>query len=647
MNINMINKIAKLFACFLFLPTIAFCQQMGNTFLVDFSWGKEVIEHYRNSEDQEKLKATYFLVESMSGHCSPASEALHGYITKVNTCKIPCSRDTLSQYWNEAIKHYDNNIRDIEDTLSLNKDFLISHIEQSFQAWRNAPWYNDVCFEDFCHYILPYRVSDEMINCKGRNVLASKYAGLIQGETDIVKAFTTICTTMFQRIRQTEPLCPYTPDAYTIDYLQQGNCLQRCVLLTEVLRSLGIPCTIDIVPVWANYSQVGHSWVAMPYKGQNYTWRERDTIARTGNPIDASYFQVTYRPTTYDNYPYPVEGQKKTAKIYRLRYQKNHHLPSSFIPDLFTLRLDDVSATYGLTDSITFPVQALKNNTYYYLCTFRSGRGWTPVAQTSQDNDKLTFKHTGKGIVYIVSNYEQGILNPLSPPFLLDETGACRFFITDKNKKSRQRIYRKYPVFSQWTNQWGNMIGGTFEGSDKPDFSEVDTLAAIDRMPFGETIIPIHTNKSYRYVRYQSTNKSRTPLAELAFYDTNNHNQKGIPISHKSLQKSKERVFDGDIATEGYTKQTNYWVGLDLGDTIRKPITAIRFFTKNDGNFVVRGNFYELFYYDNGWQSLGERFSVDDYVEYNIPEGALLWLKCDVGDEERIFEYKDGRQVWY
>ena len=84
----MINKIAKLFACFLFLPTIAFCQQMGNTFLVDFSWGKEVIEHYRNSEDQEKLKATYFLVESMSGHCSPASEALHRYITKVNTCKI-------------------------------------------------------------------------------------------------------------------------------------------------------------------------------------------------------------------------------------------------------------------------------------------------------------------------------------------------------------------------------------------------------------------------------------------------------------------------------------------------------------------------------------------------------------------------------
>lgn len=647
---NMTNKSIRHIASywlFFLLPTVVFCQQIREPSTAEFSWGKEVIEHYRLSEDQEKFKAACLLITSMPGHQAPEGKAFKEYIQKVSLCKIPCSQDTLSSYWKEVVKLYGDRTTYSEDTLLLDKEFLISHIEQSFQAWRNAPWHKDVCFDEFCQYILPYRVSNEKTNCIGRPALTAKYASLIQGETDIVKAFTTICSTMFKRIRQTEPLCPYIPDAHTIDYLQQGNCLQRCVLLTEVLRSLGIPCTIDIVPVWANYSQVGHSWVAMPYKGMNYTWREDDTIARAENPIDASYFKVTYHPTVEDNYPYPVERQKKTAKIYRLRYRENNQFTSSNTPKLFTLRLDDVSSTYGLTDSVTLSIPMLQDNASYYLCTFRSGQGWTPIAQTLQKNGKLTFNNIGTGIVYIVSTFKQGILSPSSSPFILEENGTFRFFIPEKEKMNKQRIYRKYPVFSQWTNQWGNMIGGTFEGSDELDFSKTDTLATINSMPFGETIIPIHSSKIYRYVRYQSTHKSRTPLAELTFFNTDNRILSGIPISHKSLQKSKERVFDSDISTEGYTKQTNYWVGLDLGDTANKPITSVRFFPKNDGNFVTRGNFYELFYYENGWKSLGERFSVDNYVEYNIPEGALLWLKCDTGHEERIFEYKNGRQVWY
>ena len=166
-------------------------------------------------------------------------------------------------------------------------------------------------------------------------------------------------------------------------------------------------------------------------------------------------------------------------------------------------------------------------------------------------------------------------------------------------------------------------------------------------MPYGETSISIRTDNVYRYVRYQSTNKSRTPLAELRFYDTTNKPLKGIPISHKALNKSKERVFDGDITTEGYTKHANYWVGLDLGEDIQSSISSINFFPKNDGNFVTRGNFYELFYYENGWHSLGERFSVENFVEYDIPIGALLRLKCDRGNEERIFEYNNEHQIWY
>lgn len=652
MYTNITSKMARhiiyLGVCCYLLPLTVSSQQIGctNKSVKICSWGKEVIEHYLHTNDQEKIKAAYFLVTSMSGHRSPMGYALHAYKSKANHCKIPCSQDTLSRYWIEINKHNNGRIKYIEDTVSLNKDFLISHIEHSFQAWKDSPWHKDICFEDFCNYILPYRISEEMISYEGREVLKSKYASLILGETDIVKAFTIICTTMFKHIRQTNPQCPFTLDAHTIDYLQQGNCLQRCVLLTEVLRSLGIPCTIDVVPVWANYSQAGHSWVVMPYKGLNYTWRERDTIARADNPVDASYFQVTYRPTENDKYPYPIESRKKASKIYRMRYKNDCQIHSINIPKLFTENIDDVSAIYGLTDSVTLVLPSIKNE-FYYLCTFQTGKGWTPIACALSHQGSVTFYNVGKDIVYLAASYEQGIIHPVSYPFLLDESENLRYFHADNDNKIKCKLCRKYPIFSQWTNQWGNMIGGTFEGSNNHDFSEIDTLATINSMPFGETLIPVSTDKSYRYIRYQSTNKSRTPLAELILRNKDNRILKGNPICHKSLQKSKERVFDGDITTEGYTKQTNYWVGLDLGDSIQTSVSQITFFPKNDGNFVTRGHFYELFYYDNGWHSLGERFAVDDYVEYDIPEGALLWLKCDIGNEERIFEYKEGQQVWY
>ena len=644
MNIRntFIRHLINCLLIFYIIPLPIFCQHFKET---EFTWTKEVLEYYRKSEEQEKFKAASFLIKSMPGHHSPISKALLEYVEVARNFSIPCSQDSLSHNWHKIISLKGAKIDYIEDTLYLDKNFLITHIEQAFDAWKNAPWHKDICFDDFCHYILPYRVSDEMLNYKGRKVFTSKYAKLIQGETDIIKAFTVVCSTFYKRIRQINPQCPYTLDAYTIDYLQQGNCLQRCILLTEVLRSLGIPCTIDIVPVWANYSQVGHSWVVMPYKGKNYTWRERDSIARSENPIDASYFPVTYQPSSSDSYPYLIENIKKTAKVYRLCYEKEEWKDKEKqSPTLFTQRIKDVSALYGLKDSITFTLASMENQ-LYYLCTFQTGKGWTPIAYTSLHNNQIKFINIGKDIVYIIATYERGILNPIYSPFLF-KGNKIKFFTVDKYKKIKCRIYRTYSIFSQWTNQWGNMIGGTFEGSNNEDFSNADTLSMITSIPFGETVLPINTNFNYRYVRYQSTLKSRTPLAELAFYNKDKKLLKGIPISHKSLNKSKERVFDGNIKTEGATKQTNYWIGLDLGDTLQT-ISHIKFFPKNDGNFVTRGNFYELFYYENGWHSLGERFSVENYVEYYIPKGALLWLKCDTGHEERIFEYDNDRQIWY
>lgn len=69
----------------------------------------------------------------------------------------------------------------------------------------------------------------------------------------------------------------------------------------------------------------------------------------------------------------------------------------------------------------------------------------------------------------------------------------------------------------------------------------------------------------------------------------------------------------------------------------------------HDSNEICVDNEYELFYWNMKWISLGRKFAVDNKLHYDdVPKGALLWLKNHTqGKEERIFTYKDGKQVWW
>jgi len=66
-------------------------------------------------------------------------------------------------------------------------------------------------------------------------------------------------------------------------------------------------------------------------------------------------------------------------------------------------------------------------------------------------------------------------------------------------------------------------------------------------------------------------------------------------------------------------------------------------------NYLVAGQEYELFYWDTGWQSVGKAVAGEDPLEFSdVPAGALFRLvAADSDDEERIFTFEEGRQVWW
>jgi hypothetical protein len=65
--------------------------------------------------------------------------------------------------------------------------------------------------------------------------------------------------------------------------------------------------------------------------------------------------------------------------------------------------------------------------------------------------------------------------------------------------------------------------------------------------------------------------------------------------------------------------------------------------------FLNPGQNYELFYWLNGWQSLGKQIAEDKPLVFEkVPVGALYWLVAEGSDrEERIFTIEEGKQVWW
>ncbi len=68
-----------------------------------------------------------------------------------------------------------------------------------------------------------------------------------------------------------------------------------------------------------------------------------------------------------------------------------------------------------------------------------------------------------------------------------------------------------------------------------------------------------------------------------------------------------------------------------------------------DRTFLTPEQEYELFFWSDGWQSLGKSVAGDEPLVFeNLPAGCLYWLVADGSShEERIFTIENGEQVWW
>lgn len=601
------------------------------------------INHYRDST-QLQYEAVLFLVKNMQDHKSQSSLALDSIVCYIDSVQSPLSDKKLEQIWmslhsiDSPIIKYDAN--------SLSASDIIDNVDVAYKTWIHTPWRKQVSFDIFCNYILPHRVANEPFIRGWRNKLSQQYRHCIAGITDVVKAYERVHCEVTKRFRDHPLGIPYIPALIHLGSFGTGSCMQGCAYEVAVMRSLGIPATIDFVTHWSNYSQNGHAWCVLALNDISYSMTQHDTIASRYNVIGSSIFP---KPEKLESaFPYPCNFKKRISKVWRQTYTFNQtdyddtEAPAEVYSFFSNPHIYDITDQYIIHPTAIEPNQFFKDETkYVYLCTYRTGKGWYPIAYSK---DSLSYGCIADSVVYLQAYYHNGNLTPVSAP-LLTGSDALQFqLIPDYTNLITIAVDRKYPLVGKFIDRWSKMRGCRIEASNNPEFLDPFILATIDKTPKYRNVYVSKSSIPFRYVRYISRKEINFPISELEFYG-NGEILSGIPFSEGI--ETPERAFDKDPFKILDNATSGYQVGLDLCSPYR--IDSIVLFPQNDDNFVKPFTSYELQCFDSTWISLEKITSSGYSITFkDVPSNALFRLHCpDGGNEERIFTWENNRQVWW
>lgn len=609
---------------------------------------KEVLKRYET--DTLKLQAAKFLIENLPYYYSYEGEQIEHYRKQFEL--YGTGLYTPGEVQDSIWKLYGRiNLEKptIKSDVELTSDFLIDNIEWAFKVWKEQPWGKNVSFSDFCEYILPYRIEDESLKpwrekvYNTFNPILDSVRALPEAQDPLFVSRVLIDSISRMKFHFTGQLREGPHVGSDLVDWHSGNCREITDMLIYIFRALGIPCGCDYMPLRGD-GNVAHFWNFILDKyGDSYYMYESGTL----NPVRK------YRGTK--------------AKIYRQTFSRNEDIvkgmrkvgeavyPSFQFPNFI-----DVTRLYSgkYARSLNIPHERffheLPEDEIVYLCS-SSWMDWKPIAWAHPGENDVSFDDVEGGVAFRLCVYNKDKrLIPVSDPFVFDKaTGGIHYFEGLRDVEY-VKLLNKYHQFVEPFAK--RVVGGVFEGSNRADFLQKDTLYRIKKTPVRlYSVVNLCPAKSYRYVRYVGPKNGYCNISEVAFYenpaDTCALQGKVIGTSNGKNGDGKhdyQNVYDGDPYTSfDYYQPTGGWAGLDLGRPY--PIRKIIFTPRNRDNFVRKGDVYELFYSLKGeWISAGEQLSYSDSLLYAVPKGTLLYLKNHTrGSDERIFEYEGGRQRYW
>lgn len=604
-----------------------------------------VLQHYEENGDSLKLRAAQFLIGNMADKGYLTGKAIDEYYAFIDSVYQIRQEEYDIPYIYDAFRRQAVHLKerpDIKwDVQSLSADYLIKNIDEAFAVW-DRPWNRHLAFDEFCEWILPYRVAAEIPE-EWRTLYRERFEPLLRD--DSVRTARQACRVINDELIKLPihiaegSVLPVSLRPSSLINIKFGQCGDYADLAIYAMRAAGIPVGIETIPHWGD---VNNSHVFNAVYDNDKTWH--DFSGAENNPDE-----------------HLKRFRAKIPKVYRRTFGRQasslamQH-GNEDIPDFFKdpCKLD-VTSGYAFikTTDITVDMPEM-NRKFAYLCVF-DPNGWTPVAWGKIEGKHATFKAMGSGIIYQTAVYSDGKLQLTGNPFLPDSLGNLKYF-TPQAETTDYVLERKFgdPYRLEYIPPL--MPGSRFQGADNPEFRDAVTFHVISEEPsFQYITVKSESRKPVKYVRYQSSDSTWGNMAEVEFYaegsDRPLHGKvigKYIPSVYYP-RNGAEMLFDGDPLTFFHSNDSLSWGGLEL----EKPsvVTRIRYLIRNDDNGIRKGHQYELFYMKDGaWKSFGKQVAAeDDRLLYKgIPKGALYWLRDYTrGREERIFTIENDEIKWH
>ncbi len=298
-----------------------------------------------------------------------------------------------------------------EDSKSITKEILKSSVERIFSTSLSKIKNRNILKE----FLLPYRITDEPLT-NWQNTYNSRFK-IFQDSTkrtdktvlNIISNINSwfVCTYGIERRK--DPINHLS--ALQLLHRKKGGCEDVANLMVFALRSIGIPSSVDVIPLWGT-TQGGH--VLNSY---------------FDNDCNAVHFDALSHES-----PLPFSLEREPAKVFRLTYSQNEeslaaNIDIDLIPKVGLLRSKkyvDVTDEYWATSDLSFNIDIKYENQYLYASVF-NGMQWRPVWYSKAKEGEVIFQKMAKGVVYITQSFKNNKVRTLSNPKAFTKNGIITF----------------------------------------------------------------------------------------------------------------------------------------------------------------------------------------------------------------------------
>ncbi|KAF2517207.1 transglutaminase domain-containing protein [Flavobacterium foetidum] len=455
-----IIRISKVLATFFLIPFLAKAQYSAydvESVLKKAGSNRQelekALEYSKNTGDPLKAKAMQFLIANMDIHFSSDFYWEDAQGRKIAYNELDYPDYAQAQKALDIIKQQNPGCRTkaiiYKDIETIKGDYLIRNLENAFKAW-NSSAIKKASFDDFCEYILPYRVSVEPVQ-DWRTDYSEKFGWINDQITKqdfkstlyYVKDDYDIWFTNTWGEQRKEPL-PRLGGLQLL-FRKAGPCTDIADLSVLTMRSQGIPASVNVIPFWAT---------------------------STGGHFMNTIFDNTMKAYNCDfgSKNFGENLQREPAKVLRLTYSKRSETLASFedvnnIPEgiLQQQNYIDVTNEYWETSNVNCPLYSSATDHKIVYATTFNGLKWRPFWWGKVENGQTTFSSICKNTVLIPHYYSNGKLIPAGAPVLVRDKGSRVLvpdlennrdvIIKEADRYLKFKIGVTYKLF-YWNNGW-------------------------------------------------------------------------------------------------------------------------------------------------------------------------------------------------